>query len=135
MVACYGNGKVSENDNNPLIVPVLKVGDQAFVVTDLEKMSQVESSFADVVYIGVPVTELLAAAKISLEDVKVIKAVALDGYTMNYEPSQLEKEDIIVAYSQKDGPLASEDGNFRMVFPGEAGSMNLRMLIELRPVE
>lgn len=135
MVACNDSEKVKENEVNPAIVPVLIVGDQIFMVTDLEKMSQVESSFEDVIYIGVPVTELLAAANVSLEDVKVIKAVAFDGYTINYELSQLEKENVIVAYSQKDGPLANDEGNFRMVIPGEAGSLNLRMLIELRPVE
>jgi len=135
MIACISNQGVLENEITMISEPVLKVGDKTFNVEDLENISKVESSFEGVVYIGVPVSELLLLADISLENVKVIKAVASDGYTMHYEQSQLNNENNIVAYRQKDGPLSGDEGNFRMVFPGEAGSMNLRMLIELIPVE
>jgi hypothetical protein len=135
MIACNSNQGVLENEITLISGPVLKVGDKTFDIEDLENMPKVESSFEDVVYIGVPVSELLLLAGISLENIKAIKAVASDGYTMHYESNQLNNENNIVAYRQKDGPLSGDEGNFRMVFPGEAGSMNLRMLIELSPVE
>ncbi|MCA9978036.1 MAG: molybdopterin-dependent oxidoreductase, partial [Anaerolineales bacterium] len=68
-------------------------------------------------------------------DLKAVKAVAADGYTVNYDLSQIEKPDVLVAYAQADGPLTEEDGAFRMVLPEEEGKLNVRMLVEIQVVQ
>jgi hypothetical protein len=67
--------------------------------------------------------------------VKAIKAVAADGYSVNYDPSQIFSDDIIVAYARLDGDLTEDDGAFRMVLPGAEGKLNLRMLAEIQIIQ
>ena len=64
------------------------------------------------------------------------KAVAVDGYSVNYDPAQVLKDNVLVAYAQVDGnPLSADDGNFRMVLPDEEGKLNVRMLTELHIIQ
>jgi hypothetical protein len=125
------NGGVEDASQTPVVV----VGGQSYTPADLETMPQTEATFNDVTYVGVQVSELLAAAGYDLASVTAIKAVASDGYTVNYEPGQLMAENIIVAYAQVDGALTADDGDFRMVIPDGEGNLNLRMLVELQVIE
>ena len=67
--------------------------------------------------------------------VKAIKAVATDGFTVNYDMSQVLADDVIVAYATADGELSADDGSFRMVLPNAEGKLNVRMLAELQVIQ
>ena len=41
------------------------------------------------------------------------------------------REDTLVAYARVDGPLAEDEGAFRMVLPDQEGKMNPRQLVEI----
>ncbi|HWQ83635.1 MAG TPA: molybdopterin-dependent oxidoreductase [Anaerolineales bacterium] len=99
---------------------------------DLESLPATQAAFKDVTYVGVTVSALLQDAGFDPAQIKAIKAVASDGYTMNYDPGQLAGADIILAYARVDGDLAAEDGSFRLVLPGTEGKLNARMLVELK---
>ena len=119
-------------------VLLVTVGDnqQSFSLEDLQALPSAEASFKDVAYKGVTMSTLLEAAGVSPDGIKAIKAVASDGFTVNYDTTQILKENVIVAYSLADGsPLTADDGNFRMVLPDEEGKLNLRMLAELQIVQ
>jgi hypothetical protein len=133
--ACGGGDNTASSGPESGGVPTLSVGGQTFTAADLENMTQMEATFTDVTYIGVPVADLLLDAGYNLDGLRAVKAVAADGYTVNYEPHQLSPSNVIVAYAQVDGPLSEDDGDFRMVLPDEEGNMNLRMLVELQVVE
>ena len=105
---------------------------KAYTRSDLQALTPYQAVFNDVTYVGVSVAELVQDAGFGLGQVKAIKAVASDGYTVNYEPSQLLVNGVILAYARADGELAEDDGAFRLVLPGAEGKLNVRMLIELR---
>lgn len=113
----------------------LVVGEKTYSMADLAALPVTEAVFKDVTYKGVTVTALLEDAGHSLTDLRAVKAVASDGYTVNYDWVQIEKADVIVAYAQADGPLTPDDGAFRMVLPEEEGKLNVRMLAELQAVQ
>jgi len=137
ITACSGGGDTAsvEQDVVSDAIPVVTVGTTSYTAADLQAMPQAEATFKDIAYVGVPVSDLLSAAGFDLGSVRVVKAVALDGYTVNYEPGQLSPANVIVAYAQADGPLTADDGDFRMVLPDQEGNMNLRMLVELQVVQ
>ena len=137
ITACGGgtDNTTIEQDSGSVSIPVITVGTNAYNAADLQAMPQAEATFKDIAYIGVPVSELLSAAGFDLGSVRAVKAVASDGYTVNYEPGQLNPANGIVAYAQADGPLTADDGDFRMVLPDQEGNMNLRMLVELQVVQ
>ena len=66
---------------------------------------------------------------------KAIRAVAADGYSVNYDPSQIFTDDIIVAYARTNGDLTADDGAFRLVLPNAEGKLNLRMLTEIQIIQ
>jgi hypothetical protein len=135
LVACGGSENTNNTGAESQSVPTLVVGGQTYQVSDLQGMPQAEATFQDVTYVGVSVADLLSAVGYDLESLSAVKAVAADGYTINYEPGQLSPANVIVAYAQLDGALSVDDGDFRMVLPDEEGKMNLRMLVELQVVE
>ncbi len=118
--------------------PTLTVGDgqrqKTYTAGELQALPQAEASFKDIAYIGIPVTALLEDSGFILNDLRAIKATASDGYSVNYDLAQIQKTDVIVAYAQVDGPLAEEDGAFRMVLPEEEGKLNIRMLVDIQAV-
>ena len=120
-------------------VPTLLVtgGDTSKTYTraDLEALPASQAVFKDVTYKGVTVSALLQDAGFDLDQVKAVKAVASDGYTVNYDPSQVLVDEVIVAYARADGDLAAEDGSFRMGLPGAEGKLNVRMLVELQGIK
>jgi len=102
---------------------------------DLEALPPIQSTFNNVAYLGVSVATLLEDAGFNLDEIKAIKAVASDGYSVNYDPSQALGAQDIVAYAQANGELTADDGAFRVVLPGQEGKLNVRMLIELQVVK
>lgn len=117
---------------------VLRVADgtteKSFSVGDLEKLPATESTFNEVTYVGVSLATLLQEAGFPPAGLSAVKAVAADGYSVNYDRGLFNREDVIVAYATVAGPLGGDDGTFRMVLPGEEGKLNLRMLVELKAI-
>lgn len=134
LIGCAAGGETAVSPD----IPVLTVGDgqtqKTYTATDLQALSQAEASFKGVTYTGASVTALLEDGGFAISDLKAVKAVASDGYSVNYDLAQIQKADVIVAYAQADGPLTEEDGAFRMVLPEEEGKLNLRMLVEIQAV-
>ncbi len=118
---------------------VLVVGDgtteKNYTADELKSLSSAEAAFNDVSYQGVPLTILLQDAGFDPQAVKAVKAVASDGFTVNYGPDLFLLENTLVAYAQADGPLTDEDGAFRMVLPDQEGKLNVRMLVTLQVVK
>jgi len=116
----------------------LTVGDgttsKEYQVDDLELLESIEASFNGVPYIGIPTQNLFIDAGIDISSLKAIKAIATDGYSVNYETELFFRDDVVVAYKAKDGRMNEEDGMFRMVLPGEEGKLNIRYLIELQAI-
>ncbi len=108
---------------------------KAYTRADLEALPVTEAAFKDVTYKGVTVSELLTNAGFDVSKVKAVKAVASDGFTINYDPSQVLVNDVIVAYARVDGDLSPDDGAFRMVLPNAEGKLNIRMLVELKVIQ
>ncbi|MFO7681785.1 MAG: molybdopterin-dependent oxidoreductase [Chloroflexota bacterium] len=126
LVACT-SGEAETGEASGLIVGV-----KTYSAADLRALPVSEATFKDKVYKGVAVTTLLEDAGYSLDQLQALKAVAADGYSVNYDLPLIQKADVIVAYAQVDGPLTAEDGQFRMVLPEEEGKLNVRMLAELQ---
>lgn len=114
---------------------VLKVSngetEKLYTASDLRALGEAQAAFRDVAYVGVPLTLLLLDAGIDPTAVTIVKAVAVDGFTANYEASLFLREDTLVAYARADGPLSEEDGTFRMVLPDQEGKLNPRELVEI----
>ena len=130
--ACTQSPSGRETEGN------LTIGDgsnqKVYTVEDLKAFPASKADFNDVSYVGVPVSTLLLDAGIDAANLKAIKAVAIDGYSVNYESELCLREDVLVAYAQIDGELGEDDGIFRMVVPGEEGKMNIRGLVEIMAV-
>jgi hypothetical protein len=108
---------------------------KTYTRADLESLAASQAAFKDVTYVGISVSVLLQDAGFTLDEVKAVKAVASDGYSINYDPAQVLAADVIVAYARADGELTEEDGSFRMVLPGAEGKLNVRMLTELQVIK
>ncbi len=115
--------------------PVLKVSDgnveKTYTADDLKALGESQADFKGVTYVGVQLTVLLADAGIDSSALTAVKAVASDGFTVNYESALYSREDTLVAYATVDGPLGEEDGTFRMVLPDQEGKLNPRQLVEI----
>lgn len=105
--------------------------EKIYTVSDLKSLGEAQVVFRDVTYVGIPMTVLLQDAGIDPASLTVVKAVAVDGFTANYEASLFMREDTLVAYARADGPLDEEDGTFRMVLPDQEGKLNPRELVEI----
>jgi hypothetical protein len=114
---------------------VLKVSDgtisKTYTVADLQALGATQASFKGVTYVGVTLTALLTDAGIDPANLTAVKAVASDGFTVNYDASLYAKDDTIVAYATVDGAMSADDGIFRMVLPDQEGKLNARQLVEI----
>jgi hypothetical protein len=109
---------------------------KSFSSKDLGALPASESTFKDAAYKGVTISALLESLSVDPGSVKAVKAVASDGYAVNYDTAQVLKDNVIVAYALADGsPLTADDGDFRMVLPDEEGKLNARMLVELQIIQ
>jgi DMSO/TMAO reductase YedYZ molybdopterin-dependent catalytic subunit len=118
---------------------VLKVTDgtieKVYTISDLEKLEVSQATFGDVTYTGVRLSTLLQDAEVDLNSIKAVKAIAVDGFSANFDQPLFNKEDTLVAYARADGPLAEDEVPFRMVLPGEEGKMNPRQLVEIQVIK
>jgi DMSO/TMAO reductase YedYZ molybdopterin-dependent catalytic subunit len=106
--------------------------EKSYSAADLQGLEAAQAAFKGVTYTGVPLSLLLADAGFDPEGLSAVKATAADGFSANYDPDLVGRSDTLVAYAQADGPLAAEDGTFRMVLPDQEGKMNARNLVEIR---
>jgi len=126
-------------DNNASDGTALTVSDgsneKSYTLADLKALPSTQATFNDVEYMGVVLTDLLKDGGYDTQAVKAVKAVASDGFTVNYEPASFTRADMIVAYAQTDGPLSEDDGSFRIVLPDAEGKLNPRMLVRLEVIQ
>jgi DMSO/TMAO reductase YedYZ molybdopterin-dependent catalytic subunit len=104
---------------------------KTYMPDDLKALGAVQETFKDVTYVGVPLMTLLKDAGINTSSISVVKVVATDGYTMNYDSSTFALPDTMVAYARADGPLSDTEAPFTMVLPGQEGKMNARMVVQI----
>lgn len=137
LVACTTSGLPQDKASKTEANLVISGGEihKSYVRADLEALPVSQAVFKEVTYKGVTLSALLQDAGFDLSKIKAIKAVAQDGFTVNYDPAQVLVNDVIVAYARADGELAAEDGAFRMVVPGTDGKLNVRMLVELQIIQ
>lgn len=132
--ACSSDDGGSAADVSELVVSGGETS-ESYSRADLEALGAAESEFNGAAYVGVPVEDLVADAGFDPAAVKAVKAVASDGFSVNYDPEQVFADGVVVAYALPDGDMSSEDGTFRMVLPGQEGKLNVRMLTELQVTE
>ncbi len=106
----------------------------AYSAADLQAFPAAQASFGEITYIGVPLASLLKEAGFDPQSMRAVKAVAEDGFSANYDPGLANQPDTLVAYARADGPLAEDEGPFRMVLPAQEGKMNVRILSRLELV-
>jgi DMSO/TMAO reductase YedYZ molybdopterin-dependent catalytic subunit len=115
--------------------PVLKISDgtieKTYTVENLKTLGESQATDKDVTYVGVPLSVLLEDAGINPAAITIVKAVAVDGFSANYESALFMREDTLVAYARVDGALAEDEGTFRMVLPDQGGKLNPRELVEI----
>lgn len=118
-------------------VLTVKGGDQekTYSVEQLKALGAAQAEFKGVTYTGITLSALLKDAGFDPAQAQAVKAVAVDGFTANYEPELFTKADTLVAYATADGELTEEDGAFRMVLPGQEGRLNVRQLVEIQVVK
>jgi len=131
--ACTPTPKVQDT------ATVLKVSDgtasKTYTTDDLKVLGEAQATIQGVTYVGVPLIALLEDAGINSAALIAVKAVAIDGFTANYDPALFNREDTIVAYARVDGALAEDETPFRMVLPYEGGKMNPRQLTEIVAIQ
>jgi outer membrane lipoprotein-sorting protein len=108
---------------------------KTYTAAMLEKLGSEQASFRDIAYLGVPLSTLLKDAGYDPAALKAVKAVAVDGFSVNYEPALFSKTDTLVAYARTSGPLADDEKLFRMVLPDQEGKLNPRQLVEIVVVQ
>ena len=135
--ASSNSSAVQNGDSASITSLLVSAGEssKSYTRADLEALGSSEAAFKDVTYKGITVSALVQDAGVDPAQVKAIKAVANDGYSVNYDPFQIFADDIIVAYTRVDGDLTEEDGAFRMVLPAAEGKLNLRMLSEIQIIQ
>jgi DMSO/TMAO reductase YedYZ molybdopterin-dependent catalytic subunit len=108
--------------------------EKTYTAAGLEALPAAEATFREVAYRGVPLSALLADAGFAPDSLRAVRAVAADGFSASYESDLFNLPDTLVAYSRTDGPLAADEGAFRMVLPGQEGKLNVRILVRIEAV-
>lgn len=134
LAACAASNQSSGTSGNSLQVSGGEIN-KAYSRSDLEALPSIEATFKDVTFRGVSISDLLKDAGFDPQQVKALKAIASDGYSVNYDASQFLAEGFSVAYATTSGDLTADDGAFRIVYPGAEGKLNLRMLVELQIIQ
>ncbi len=134
LAACASSD--SDTASQPVNGLLVSGGDiqKTYTRADLEALPPVQANFNGVDYLGVSAASLLQDAGFDLQQVKAVKAIASDGFTVNYDPSQFMADGFSVAYATVGGELTADDGSFRIVFPGAEGKLNPRMLKEIQVI-
>ena len=137
--ACASPNTPAAQETGTTTTPSLVVSggeiSKSYTRADLEALPASQAVFNEITYQGVTISTLIQDAGFDPTLVKAIKVVASDGFTVNYDTTQVLVDDVILAYAHPDGDLSEEDGNFRMVLPGAEGKLNARMLVELQVIQ
>jgi hypothetical protein len=134
LAACGSSEPAATTDASALVVAD-GTTEKSYTADDLKSLASTEAAFDGVAYQGVPLTTLLQDAGFDPQAAKAVKAIATDGFTVNYGPDLFLLENTLVAYARTDGPLSADDGTFRMVLPDQEGKLNVRMLATLQVVK
>jgi DMSO/TMAO reductase YedYZ molybdopterin-dependent catalytic subunit len=123
----------AQTNATPATTLAVSMGDmqKTYTMDQLKALGAVQETFKDVIYVGVPLTTLLQDAGIDPSSISAVKAVATDGYTVNYDSSMFALPDTMVAYARADGPLSDTEAPFSMVLPEQEGKMNARMVVQI----
>ncbi len=105
--------------------------DKTYTLADLQALGAVQETFKGVTYVGVPLTTLLTNAGFDPTSLTAVKAVASDGYTVNYDPALFNLPDTMLAYARSDGPLSDTEAPFAFVLPNQEGKLNARMVVQI----
>lgn len=108
--------------------------EKVYTVADLEALPATEASFREVGYVGVSLATLLEDAGFNPSEIRAAKAVAVDGFSANYEAELANQADTLVAYARQDGDLADDEKPLRMVLPDQEGKMNVRQLARIEVI-
>ncbi len=134
VVACTGSAGESVTSSENVLRITGDSIEKSYAADDLKALEVAQASFRGVDYVGVPLAVLLQDAGFDLQTIKAVKAVAVDGFAANYGPELVTRTDTIVAYDQANGPLAEDEGSFRMVLPDQEGKLNVRQLVEIQVI-
>ncbi len=136
LAACSPAAPV-ETEIAPVTGLTISGGDSTTTLTlaDLQALEPAQAEFKGVTYVGARLASVLEAAGYDPAQIAAVKAVAVDGFSANYEPALFLRDDTLVAYALPDGPLAGDDGSFRMVLPDQEGRLNVRQLVELQVIQ
>ena len=127
-----GCDQVSPTEEGNVLIVTDGNSEQSYDVEDLKALGAEQATFREVTYTGVPLQLLLEDAGFDPDSLSAVKATAADGFSANYDPALVNRLDTLVAYAREDGPLAEDEGTFRMVLPDQEGKLNSRDLVELR---
>jgi hypothetical protein len=105
-----------------------------YTADDLQALGEVQATFKDVTYVGVPLSVLLQDAGFDPQTLQAVKVVAVDGYSVNYDPATFLAQDTLVSWARADGPLGDDEVPFRMVLPNAEGKMNVRQITEIQAI-
>jgi len=133
LAACATDNAAPSSGEPVLVVSGGEVS-VSYTAADLEALGPVEATFRDVTYLGVPLTVLLEDAGFDPTALRAVKVIALDGYTVNYEPDFFLLPDTLVSYARIDAPLSEDELPFRMVLPAAEGKMNVRQISEVQAI-
>lgn len=129
LASCGGDG--ASVDVESLLVTD-GTDEQHYSAADLEALAAEQAVFGGTTYIGVPLARLISDAGYDPATIAAVKAIASDGFTVNYDPALVNRSDTLVAYKTEDGDLPEDDGTFRMVLPDQEGKLNPRHLVEIK---
>lgn len=132
LAACASQATIGKEEGS---AGLLKVTDgqttKSYNLEALQALETAQSEDKGVDYLGVTLTTLLLDAGFDPSAIRVVKAVASDGFSANYEAALFNRTDVLLAYIRANGPLSEEEAPLRMVVPGESGKLNPRMVVEI----
>lgn len=106
--------------------------DKTFTARALRDLGEQQVEHEGVTYIGATLFDVLVNAGIDPLTVTAVEAITANSTNAEYTSQLLLSPETLVAYERADGPLAEDEGPFRMVLPGQEEELNVRQLIEIR---
>ncbi len=131
LLAACGSAAVPD-EGVPALTVTDGIGSKSYTLAALQKLGQAQAEEKGIIYLGVSLVDLLRNAGYDPETVFAVEAIASDGFTAAYDPILIQKSDTLLAYGRVNGSLSEEEGLLRMVLPGLAGKLNVRMVVKLK---
>ncbi|MCR4403907.1 MAG: molybdopterin-dependent oxidoreductase [Candidatus Acetothermia bacterium] len=102
-----------------------------FTLEEIEALPSREVEFHEHIYRGTPLRTLLTQAGVDIGRLEAVKAIAADGYRLEYERRLVKRFDFILAYEADGKPLPQGEGPLRIVFPGGRSAQMMKMVERL----